>query len=163
MKVSGGLQNTRSSHNKILRKVHCSITFTVGGWIQIFLSRHVQEAVLHTKNCMMYSIENHDKKPSYIFINYFHFSAITQFISSYIHLLPSPCFLSTPSLSSSVLVPTPTFSPLIYTPFILFWHSRKDNGVGGIKRWKQEVKRRSDWKGASEANGERSTMCEGRN
>jgi hypothetical protein len=39
---------------------------------------------------MMYSIENHDQKPGNIFSNYFHFSAIRQFISSYIHLLPSP-------------------------------------------------------------------------
>lgn len=91
MKVmGGGLQITKSSHNKILRKVHCSITFTVGGWIQIFLRRHVHGAVLHTKNCMMYSIENHNKKPSNIFFNHFHFSAITQFMFSYIHLVPSP-------------------------------------------------------------------------
>lgn len=74
----------------MLRKVHCSITFTVGGWIQIFLSRHVQGAVLTTTNCMMYSTENHDKKPSNIFSNCIHFSVIPQFNSSYIHLWPSP-------------------------------------------------------------------------
>jgi hypothetical protein len=54
-------------------------------------------------------------------------------------------FLSNPSPSSSILIPAPTFPPLIYTPFILFWHRRRQWSQGN-KKMKAGSEKEIRWK-----------------
>lgn len=51
---------------------------------------------------------------------------------------------------------------ILSTPFILLWHRKKENGVRGRKRRKQEVQKGLGGNGACEAN-RKSTKCVGRN
>lgn len=82
----------------------------------------------------MFPTENHDKKSTNIFPNYFHFSTIPQFICSPFHLLPSPCFLSHPLPLTLCSLTHSNFFHFLFTPFILVWCKREENGAS-VKKW----------------------------
>lgn len=102
----------------------------------------------------MFCIENHDKKPTNIFPNYIHFSAIPQFISSSFHLLPSPFSFHPFPLNLGSLTYS-NLSPLSFHSIHPLLAQEERKWGQGNKKEKAEVKSGSGGKGAFHANGEK--------